>query len=123
MRTRLAPCAWAARATAEPSTPKAPVMTMTRPAMRTPGNGNGRGFPRPLLESRFRRRTLEALDDRHVGQAAAFAHGLQAVALAAGLQRVEQRGHQLGARGAQRVAQGDRAAVDVEVVGIGAGLL
>src|SRR5437763_7466768 len=64
---------------------------------------------------------LQPLDNRHVGHAAAFAHGLQAVALVALLQRVEERRHQLGAGAAERMAQRDRAAVDVEPGGVGAG--
>src|SRR5258708_2953179 len=90
-----APCSAAAFATVEPRAPNAPVMAKTRPAMAG--------------------RSLEQLDDRDVGQAAAFAHGLQAPLLVAGLQRVEKRGHQLRARRAQRVAKRDGAAVDVEL--------
>ena len=37
-------------------------------------------------------------------------------------QRVDQRGHQLGARRAERMAERDRAAVDVEPGGVGAEL-
>ena len=36
---------------------------------------------------------------------------------------MDQGGHQLGARGAQRVAQRDGAAVDVDLLGIGAEML
>src|SRR5690606_6656966 len=91
-----APCA-----TACPRTPKAPVIAIVRPLM-----GGC---------------LSETLDDRHVGHAAAFAHGLQTPALAAVLQGVDERGHQLGARGAQRVAEGDGAAVDVQLVRVRAG--
>src|SRR6187397_92404 len=63
---------------------------------------------------------LEPLDDRYVRHAAAFAHGLQAVTLVVLLQRVDQRGHQLGAGAAERMAERDRAAVDVEPCRIGA---
>src|SRR5664279_4793817 len=64
---------------------------------------------------------LQPLDDGHIGHAAAFAHGLQAVALVALLQRIDQRSHQLGAGAAERVAERDRAAIDVEPRRIGAG--
>ena len=57
---------------------------------------------------------LQPLDDRGVGQAAAFAHRLQAVAAARALELVEQRGQQPGARSAERVTEGDRPAVDVD---------
>src|SRR5690606_6897635 len=57
----------------------------------------------------------ERLNDGDVGQAAALAHRLQAVALAAGAQCVHQGGHELRARGAQRMAQCDGATVDVEL--------
>ena len=46
-----------------------------------------------------------------------------AVFLAARLERMDQRGHQLGTRSAERVAQCDRAAIDVEFVGIGPEML
>src|SRR5215813_13843510 len=65
--------------------------------------------------------SLHPLHDRHIGHAAAFAHGLQAVALVALFQCVHQRRHQLGAGAAERMAERDRAAVDIEPVGIGAG--
>src|SRR4051794_20685771 len=64
----------------------------------------------------------EALDDGDVGLAAAFAHGLKAVAAAGALELVEQRGHQADAGGTQGVAQGDGAAVDVDLGQVGAGL-
>src|SRR3546814_3640495 len=51
---------------------------------------------------------LQPLDDRDVGDAAAFAHRLQAIAAAAFAQRMDQRRHQLGAAGAERVAERDR---------------
>ena len=54
---------------------------------------------------------------------AALAHHLQAVAAAGALEFVEQRRHQLGARAAERVAEGDGATVDVHLVHVGAGLL
>src|SRR5690606_8579562 len=61
----------------------------------------------------------ERLHDGHVGQSAAFAHRLQAIALAACAQCVHQGGHELGAGGPERMAECDRAAVDVEAVRIG----
>src|SRR3546814_7356425 len=63
---------------------------------------------------------LQPLDDRDVGDAAAFAHRLQAIAAAAFAQRMDQRRHQLGAAGAERVAERDRAAVDVHFRRVGA---
>src|SRR5690606_33452869 len=62
----------------------------------------------------------EAFDDRDVGHAPALAHGLQAVALATVAQRMDERGHELGAGAAERVAERDRPAVDVEPVHVGA---
>jgi hypothetical protein len=44
---------------------------------------------------------------------AALAHRLQPIACAALLERVDERGHDAGAAGTQRVADGDGAAVDV----------
>ena len=58
-------------------------------------------------------RLAESLDDGGVGHPAALTHRLQPVAAAALLERVDQRRHDAGAAGAQRVADGDRAAVDV----------
>ena len=69
------------------------------------------------------RAVLDALDDRDVGLAAALAHRLQAVAAAGALELVQQRGHQPGAGRAERVAERDRAAVDVDLGEVGAGLL
>jgi hypothetical protein len=56
---------------------------------------------------------LKRLYNRHIGDAAAFAHGLQSETLAASAQRMDQGSHQLGAAGAQRMAERDGAAVDV----------
>jgi hypothetical protein len=52
----------------------------------------------------------DPLDDRDIGLAATFAHGQEAVAAAGALQGVDQGGEQAGAGGAERVAEGDRAA-------------
>src|SRR5574341_863251 len=64
----------------------------------------------------------QPLDDGGIGHAAALAHRLEAVPAATALQLVQQRGHQLGAAGAQRMAKRDRAAVDVGALEVGAGL-
>jgi hypothetical protein len=61
----------------------------------------------------------KALDDGGVGHAAALAHRLEAVAAAGALELVEQGGHELGARAAERVAEGDGAAVDVDLAHVG----
>src|SRR6266446_2557397 len=73
-----------------------------------------------LLATRYSP-SLQPLHDRHIGHAAALAHGLQAVALVALLERVDQRGHQLGAGTAERMAERDGAAIDVEPCGVRAG--
>src|SRR5437764_15080007 len=64
---------------------------------------------------------LQPFHNRHIGHAAAFAHGLQAVALVALLERIDERRHQFGAGAAKRMAERDRAAIDVEPLGVGAG--
>src|SRR3989442_9470809 len=56
---------------------------------------------------------LDPLDDGGDPLAEANAHGLEPIARAAPLELVEQRRHELGARAAERVAECDRAAVDV----------
>src|SRR5262245_36514726 len=63
------------------------------------------------------------LDDRHIGDAAAFAHRLQAKALAARAQPMDHSRHQLGPARAERMAKRNRAAIDVEPFGIGTDLL
>ena len=65
----------------------------------------------------------ESLDDRDVRLAAALAHGLQPVAAAGALELVEQGRHQPGSGRADRVPESDRAAVDVDPLVRGAGLL
>src|SRR5688500_15958623 len=62
-----------------------------------------------------KKRSAQALDDRRVGHAAALAHGLQAPAAAGALELVEQCGHELGAGAAERVTEGDGAAVRVHL--------
>src|SRR5260370_18495522 len=65
---------------------------------------------------------LQPFDDGYVGHATAFAHGLQAITFVALLQRMQQSRHQLGAASTERMAERDRAAVDVEPRGRGKGL-
>src|SRR5579862_7872002 len=72
------------------------------------------------IRGEWRCRLLQPLDDGHIGLAAAFTHGLQAIALAACMQRMHQRRHQPRAGRAERMAQRDRAAVDVEARRVGA---
>src|SRR5207248_2004394 len=66
---------------------------------------------------------LQALDDGDVGLAAAFAHGLEAVTPAGALELVEQRGHEAGTSGAERVTEGDGAAVHVDLAEVEPGFL
>lgn len=63
--------------------------------------------------------SLEPLDDRDVGKSAAFTHCLQTIALATGLQGVDQRRHQLGTRGTERMAERDGSAIDIQLCRIG----
>ena len=65
----------------------------------------------------------ESLDDRGVGHFAALAHGLQAVATAALVQSVDEFGHDAGTARAQRVSDGNGAAVDVGLGQIGPGVM
>ena len=58
----------------------------------------------------------QPLDDGGVGHAAAVAHRLQSIASAALVQRVDQRGHSAGTAGTQRVADHDRAAIDIRPI-------
>src|SRR5438105_2693799 len=69
-----------------------------------------------------RTRWLQPFDDGDVGLAAALAHGLQAVAAAGALELVEQGRHQTHAGGAQGMAEGDGAAVDIDLGQVGARL-
>ena len=61
-------------------------------------------------------RRSDALEEGGVGLAAALTHGLQAVLATGAPQLVEQLGGQDDPGGAERVAQRDRAAVDVRLV-------
>src|SRR5205085_10819329 len=65
------------------------------------------------------RLSLKALDDGHVGLSSAFAHGLQAVPPTGALELVQERRHEAGAGGTERVPERDRAAVDVHLRGVG----
>ena len=60
-----------------------------------------------------RRKTSETLDDGGVGHPADLAHRLQPVATPALFERLYQCRHDAGTTSAQRVADGDGAAVDV----------
>src|SRR5829696_4262956 len=62
--------------------------------------------------------SVQRLHDGDVGDAAALAHRLQAEALAFAVERMNERGHQLRARRAEWMAQGDCAAVNVDAGGI-----
>src|SRR5216117_1985714 len=62
---------------------------------------------------RYSDRLLDPLDVGGDPLAEANAHGLEPIARAAPLELVEQRRHELRARAAERVAERDRAAVDV----------
>src|SRR5882724_4258511 len=64
---------------------------------------------------------LEAFQDGRVGQAACFAHGLQGQAGAPCVHGMDQGGHQPGSAGPERMADGDGAAVDVDLVQADAG--
>src|SRR6185312_6275091 len=65
---------------------------------------------------------LQVFDHRGRALAAADAHGYHAPARLAALELVDHGGQQLGAGAAERMAQGDGPAVDVDLVGIEVGL-
>src|SRR4051812_14227040 len=67
--------------------------------------------------------SAQALEDHGHALAAADAHGLEAELLVPALQAVEQRRGDPRTGGAERVAQRDRAAVDVEPVEVDAQVL
>ena len=91
------------------------LWTARRSTRACPGRGrSGRACPR--RRSRVLPGSAEALDDRDVGLAAALAHRLQAVAAAGALELVEQRRHEPGAGRADRVAERDATAVDVDLL-------
>ena len=62
------------------------------------------------------RALVQALHDHGHALAAADAHRLEAEGVVRVLQAVEQRGHDAGAGHPERVAEGDRPAVDVELL-------
>ncbi len=62
--------------------------------------------------------SAEAFDDHRQALAAADAHRLEPVAAVGGLQTVDEGGHDPGAGLAERVAEGDGAAVHVELIGM-----
>src|SRR6516165_7144454 len=100
-----------ARTTGMPWAP-VPPMTKIREVL---GEDNVVGF---LVLS-----ALQALDDGGVRHAAGLTHGLQPVPPAALLESVDQRGHDAGPAGAQRVADRDGAAVHVGLGQIRAGVM
>src|SRR5688500_14286324 len=66
--------------------------------------------------TRERVRSAEALDDHGHALAAADAHRLETVGPARGLEAMDQRRHDAGTGHAEGVAQGDAAAMHVELV-------
>ena len=104
-------------------------MDMTRPPRETDGPRGRRVGELPMegasapsrapvgeaTGTRSGRIRSEALDDGAGAEAAAAAHGHQAVAAAGALELVEGLGHQDGAGAAERVAEGDGAAVGVDL--------
>src|SRR6478752_1265346 len=96
------------------TTPTASAITTRRTSQRAWSmRAQDRQWLRP---SRLGRRRCgvfltEALDDRRVRHTAALAHRLQAVAAAAALELVDERRHEPRPRTAERVTEGDRAAV------------
>src|SRR6476620_2301663 len=90
--------------------PEAPPVTTAELSVRSTW------FPfRSYQAGRLCRLSVEPLDDGGVRHAAGLAHRLQPVAAAGLLEVVEQGRHEPGAGGAQRVAEGDRAAPRVEL--------
>src|ERR1700684_4535379 len=112
-----APAPMSLRTVASPSPPAPPVTRTELPLTSTiaspPVSGRTPAGGAVLLKQ---------FENRRVGLAAALAHGLQAVADAVVTHVVHEGGHQPGAAAAQRVADRDRAAVDVQRLGIGAEL-
>src|SRR5215207_10956989 len=86
--------------------------------------GSERRNPAPLTNVRRDDRVAsEALDDRAGAEATAAAHRDQAVAAADALDLVEGLGHQERPGAAERVAEGDGAAVGVRLLEVGPDLL
>src|SRR4029453_15340701 len=89
--------------------PRPPTLISRRPWVSKPAPGR-------------RRDGLEALDDGAGAEATAAAHAHEADVAVDALELVERLGHEDGARAAQRVTQGDGAAVDVGALDVGAEL-
>ena len=96
--------AWPGSATSTPCSPR----------RRTPSDGARRGDPR-RARRRARRLILDALDDRRDPLAHPDAHRGQAVAAAGPAQLVDQHRDQAAAAHPERMAERDRAAVDVDL--------
>src|SRR3984957_11102304 len=116
-----APAPMSLRTVASPSPPAPPVTRTELPATSTMPKSSslltGRVLAAPccaLLSEQF--------ENRRVGLPAALAHGLQAVADAVVAHVVHEGGHQPGAAAAERVAERDRAPVDVQRLGVRAEL-
>ena len=98
------------------------------PAGRLTGGIEGRGppfwspgshiYPDEPNGRRKRARSVQSLDNRHIGDTAAFAHGLEAEALAVEVEGVDEGGHKLRAARTERVTESNRAAVDVQSAGV-----
>ena len=73
----------------------------------------------PRARTQGHARRLQPLDDGAYPLPEADAHGLKAVALLAALELVEQRVHEPCARAAERMAERDGAAVDVDAFHVG----
>src|SRR5437588_1571985 len=71
----------------------------------------------------FRIGLAQALDDGGVGHTATLAHRLQPPTAATALKFRQQRGHEAGARRAERMTQGDGATVHVDLGHVGVVLL
>src|SRR6202050_198698 len=87
---------------------------MRAAALRQPGAARFGTTPGGTQEGG--RPSVEPLDDHGHALTAADAHRLEDDGLAGVLERVEQGGHDAGAGLAERVAKGDGAALDVELV-------
>src|SRR5215472_4187179 len=81
---------------------------------------DGRGKPRPYDS---RDKLGEAFEDAGGAHAATYAHGDHAVASFLAFHFAQNRGGELGAGAAERMAEGDGAAVDIDARGIEAGEL
>src|SRR5581483_9067896 len=118
------PSGWAGRS----DPPECPGLAAVTRRMRRPARGPPGAPPAPKVSAdaaarpdgaSVERASVDPLDDRGDALAEADAHGLEPVTSAASLQLVQQRGHQAGAGAAERVAEGDGAAVDVHPLRVG----